>query len=57
MRDLGFRRLGQRMAIWVMLAGMAPVPELAPAAYLTRRHLGELPIDADYLAAIRALQR
>jgi acyl-CoA dehydrogenase len=56
-RDLSFRRLGTRMATWVMLAAMAPVPELAPAAHLTRRHLAELPIDADYLAAVQELQR
>ncbi len=56
-RDLGFRRLGQRMATWVMLAGLAAAPELAPAATLTRRHLGELPIDQTYLDAVQALQR
>lgn len=56
-RDLGFRRLGARMATWVMLAGMAGVPELAPAAFLTRRHLEQLPIDDAYLAAVAALQR
>ena len=56
-RDLGFRRLGERLAFWVMLAGMAPVPELAAASALTRRHLGELPIDEAYLNAVKALQR
>ncbi len=56
-RDLRFRRLGTRMAIWVMLAAMAPVAQLAPAAALTRRHLAELPIDEGYLAAVTALQR
>jgi acyl-CoA dehydrogenase len=57
LRDLGFRRLGARMATWVMLAGLAVAPELAPASYLTRRHLGDLPIDDDYLGAVQALQR
>ena len=56
-RDLTFRRLGTRMAIWVMLAAMAPVPEFAAARLLTERHLRELPIDEDYLAAVQALQR
>ncbi len=56
-RDLQFRGVGERMAIWVMLAAMRPVPELAAAARLTTRHLATLPIDADYLAAIDALQR
>ena len=56
-RDLRFRRLGTRMAIWVMLAAMAPVAQLAPAAALTRRHLAELPIDEGYLASVTALQR
>jgi hypothetical protein len=56
-RDLRFRRLGTRMAIWVMLAAMAPVPELAAARTLTMRHLRELPIDDAYLEAVAALQR
>jgi alkylation response protein AidB-like acyl-CoA dehydrogenase len=56
-RDLRFRRLGTRMAIWVMLAAMAPVPEFAAARLLTERHLRELPIDDAYLAAVQALQR
>jgi hypothetical protein len=56
-RDLRFRRLATRMAIWVMLAAMAPVPELAAARALTMRHLRELPVDDDYLAAVAALQR
>jgi hypothetical protein len=45
------------MAIWVMLAAMAPVPEFGAAGLLTQRHLRELPIDDAYLAAVRALQR
>ncbi len=57
LRDLGFRRLGTRMAIWVMLAAMAPVPALASAAHLTGRHLRELPLDEAYLAAVEDLQR
>ena len=56
-RDLRFRRLGTRMAIWVMLAGMAGVPELAAASLLTARHLQAPPIDGAYLAAIQALRR
>jgi alkylation response protein AidB-like acyl-CoA dehydrogenase len=56
-RDLRFRRLGTRMAIWVMLAAMAPVPELASARALTMRHLAELPIDSDYVTAVAALRR
>jgi hypothetical protein len=56
-RDLTFRRLGTRMAIWVMLAAMEPVPEFAAARLLTERHLRELPIDDAYLAAVSALQR
>ncbi len=56
-RDLGFRRLGTRMAIWVMLAAMAPLPQFAPARLLVERHLRELPIDAAYVGAIDALQR
>jgi alkylation response protein AidB-like acyl-CoA dehydrogenase len=56
-RDLTFRRLGTRMATWVMLAALAPVPEFAAARLLTERHLRELPIDEEYLAAVTALQR
>jgi len=56
-RDLGFRRLGTRMAIWVMLAAMAPLPEFSAARLLVQRHLSELPIDEAYLSAIDALQR
>jgi hypothetical protein len=40
-----------------MLAAMAPVPELSAARLLTERHLRELPIDEQYLAAVTALQR
>ena len=56
-RDLRFRRLGTRMAIWVMLAAMAAVPELAAAARMTQRHLREPEIDEEYLSCIAALQR
>ena len=56
-RDLQFRRLGARMAIWVMRAAMAPLPEFAAARLLTERHLRELPIDEAYLGAVAALQR
>ena len=57
LRDLGFRRLGTRLAIWVMLAAMNGLPQLAASRHLTRRHLAALPLDDEYLAAIRALQR
>jgi hypothetical protein len=56
-RDLQFRRVGTRMAIWVMLAAMEPVPDFSAARLLTERHLRELPIDDEYLAAVQALQR
>jgi alkylation response protein AidB-like acyl-CoA dehydrogenase len=56
-RDLAFRRMGARMATWVMLAGLAGVDALAPSAVLTRRHLQTPPIDGQYLDAIAALQR
>ena len=56
-RDLRFRRLGARMACWVMIAAMAPVPELEAAAFMTLRHVRELPVDEDYLQAVRLLQR
>jgi alkylation response protein AidB-like acyl-CoA dehydrogenase len=56
-RDLGFRRLGARMAVWVMVAAMTPVPALEDARFLTMRHLQELPIDDAYLGAVAALQR
>ena len=57
LRDLRFRRLADRLATWVMLAGLSRAPELADAAALTRRHLGALPVDEGYLALIRRLQR
>jgi acyl-CoA dehydrogenase len=57
LRDLRFRRLGTRMAIWVMLAAMHGLPPLAASRHLTRRHLDPLPIDDEYLTAIQALQR
>jgi hypothetical protein len=56
-RDLWFRRLGSRLAVWVMIAALKPVAELDAARLLTMRHLGELPIDEDYLQAVKALQR
>jgi len=57
LRDLGFRRVGYRMATWVMIAGMKPVAALDAARAMTMRHLGELPLDDDYLATVAALQR
>ena len=56
-RDLRFRRLASRLAIWVMVAAMQPVPELDAARYLTMRHLRDLPIDEDYLQAVKGLKR
>ena len=56
-RDLRWRRLATRLAIWVMVAAMRPVAELDAARLLTMRHLGELPIDEDYLQAVKHLQR
>ena len=56
-RDLAFRRVADRLATWVMLAGLSVAGELGDAAAMTRRHLGELVIDADYLALVRRLQR
>jgi acyl-CoA dehydrogenase len=57
LRDLSFRRLADRMATWIMIGGMTPRPELSPELELSRRHLSELPIDADYLRWIEALRR
>jgi acyl-CoA dehydrogenase len=56
-RDLQFRRLASRLAIWVMVAALRPVPALDAARHLTMRHLGELPVDQDYLQAVKELQR
>ena len=36
---------------------MQPVPELDAARYLTMRHLRDLPIDEDYLQAVKGLKR
>ena len=57
LRDLRFRRLADRMATWLMLGGMAPLPDLGPALELSLRHLGELPIDRNYLGWIEGLRR
>lgn len=56
-RDLRFRRLGTRLAIWVMIAAMKPVPDLDAARAMTMRHLRDLPVDEDYLQTIKELQR
>jgi len=56
-RDLGFRRMADRMATWVMLGGMAPVHTLGPAAAISRRHLHPLPLDSAYLGCLSALSR
>jgi acyl-CoA dehydrogenase len=56
-RDLQFRRLASRLATWVMMAALRPVPDLDAARFLAMRHLRELPIDEDYLQAVKELQR
>jgi len=56
-RDLRFRRLGARLAHWIMVAAMRPVPGLEAALFMTTRHLRELPIDEDYLSVVEELQR
>lgn len=55
--DVRFRRLADRLATLVMLGGLQPAPSLADEAAMTRRHLGSLPLDADYLALVERLQR
>jgi len=55
--ELRFRRLADRLATWVMIAAMTPVPALAAAASMSRRHLADLPLDAGYLGLVDALQR
>jgi acyl-CoA dehydrogenase len=57
LRDLRFRRVGDRMATWVMLAGMKPVPALDAARAMSLRHVRELPLDEHYVATVTALQR
>lgn len=56
-RDLRFRGLADRLATWVMIGGMAPVPALQPALQLTLRHLHSPVIDDAYLALLASLQR
>jgi len=56
-RDLAFRRLADRLATWVMLAGMSLSPELVDAAAMTHRHLGDLEIDDSYVELVKRLQR
>ena len=55
--ELRFRRLADRLATWVMLAAMAPVPELQAAARMSHRHLDPLPLDEGYLGLVQALGR
>ncbi|MBO84220.1 MAG: acyl-CoA dehydrogenase [Deltaproteobacteria bacterium] len=55
--DLRFRRLADRMATWVMLAGLGVSPELRDGATLTRRHLRPVHIDEHYLGVLNRLQR
>ena len=56
-RDLGFRRLADRLATWVMLAGLSRADALADAAAMTRRHLGALRVDDAYIELVGRLQR
>jgi hypothetical protein len=56
-RDLGFGRLGARMAAWAMLAALEPVPGLAAARTPTGRPLREPAITAAHLASVSALRR
>ena len=57
LRDLRFRRMADRMATWVMLAGLSRADGLADGAAMTRRHLAPLPVDEHYLALVERLQR
>jgi hypothetical protein len=57
LRDLRFRRIGDRMATWIMLAGMKPVPALDAARAMSLRHVRDLPVDEHYVATVAALQR
>ena len=54
---LRFRRIADRMATLVMLAALAPVPELAAAHEMTSRYLRTLPLDEGYIALINSLMR
>ncbi len=54
---LRFRRLSTRMAIRMMQAAMAPVPDLADLSAMLGRHLSSPEIDSAYLALIARLQR
>lgn len=57
LRDLRFRRLADRLATWVMLAGMSVSSDLSDAAQMTRRHLAPLQLDDAYVALVERLQR
>jgi alkylation response protein AidB-like acyl-CoA dehydrogenase len=57
LRDVRFRRLGDRMATWVMIAAMDAVPGLEAAKAMSLRHVRDLPLDAAYLDTVQALQR
>ncbi len=54
---LAFRRLADRMATWVQLAGMAGVPELSTATTMTRRHIAEVVLDDAYVKLLASYQR
>jgi len=57
LRDVRFRRLGDRMATWFMLAAMRPVPSLDAARAMSLRHVEELELDEGYVATVTSLQR
>ncbi len=57
LRDLRFRRAADRMATYVMLAGLSVSDALADAAALSRRHLAAPDVDEAYVALIGRLQR
>lgn len=54
---LRFRRLAPRMAVHVMSAAMAGNKGLEDHATMLQRHLGEVAVDASYMALVRRLQR
>ena len=54
---LRFRRLADRLATWVMMAAMKPIPALHAAQAMTARHLHAIPVDDAYGKIIQDLQR
>ena len=57
LRDMRFRRVGNRMATWVMIAAMRPVAALDAARRMSLRHVREVSVDAAYVETVAALQR